>query len=166
MASALSSGITGFTAATLLMMLGQRALKEYEEFREGDHPHLRSLIHGWRPEVEIEETIDSFLVRAALPGVDPSEIKLRARDRDLVIQGERRPTEEEKNYRLRSEFDFGTFYRDVSLPDEIIPEEVEATYDQGILEVVLPKKAGEGSARTIPVKVERHSRHRASVKAG
>jgi HSP20 family protein len=166
MAGALSSGIRGFTAGTILMMLADRALKEYEEFREEGHPEFRSLIRGWRPEVELEETIDSFIVRAALPGVDPSQIKLRIRGKDLIIEGERRATgEEKKNYRLHSEFDFGTFYRNVPLPDEITYEEVDATYDQGILEVVLPKKVSEANTRTIPVKVERHSRHRPSLKA-
>ncbi|BBX73067.1 Hsp20/alpha crystallin family protein [Mycobacterium shinjukuense] len=76
-----------------------------------------------------------YLVRAEIPGVDPTkDIDITVRDGQLTIKAER---SEKKEFDGRSEFTYGTFVRTVSLPAGADEDTIEATYDQGILTVAV-----------------------------
>jgi HSP20 family protein len=84
-----------------------------------------------------EETRDGlYQVRAELPGVDPVEdIEVTVRDGQLTIKAERSQSSESNG---RSEFSYGSFERTVSLPAGADEDDINATYDRGILTVSVP----------------------------
>lgn len=77
-----------------------------------------------------------YEVRAELPGVDPVEdIEVTVRDGQLTIKAERAQTSESNGH---SEFSYGSFARTVPLPAGAEEDEINATYDRGILTVLVP----------------------------
>jgi HSP20 family protein len=90
--------------------------------------------------MDLVETEDHFVLKADLPGVVESDVKVELEDNVLTIAGERRHEEEAKSggyYRL--ERATGVFSRSLTLPEGIDPEAVQASFDKGVLEVRIPK---------------------------
>ena len=97
---------------------------------------------GWTPMVDLVDKKNHFLLRADLPGLRKEEIKISVSDDNLLtISGETKRSEEEKREDYyRCERCYGAFSRTVQLPTDVIPEKVEASLNDGILEVKLPKR--------------------------
>lgn len=95
----------------------------------------------WVPVVDIREDKDKFVLHADLPGVKREDIDVTMEEGVLSIRGERRLEEvkEEGEYK-RIERAHGTFYRRFSLPDTADPDKISARCDEGVLEVVIPKR--------------------------
>ncbi len=105
------------------------------------------LIHG----VRIEEFSDdgSFVIRAELPGMDPEkDIEIRVANELLTIEG-RRQSEHHQGH--RSEFFYGKFSRTLSLPNGCDVDHINATYDNGILEVAMPINHETSQTRRIEI---------------
>jgi HSP20 family protein len=86
--------------------------------------------------LEDESRDGLYLVRAELPGVDPVEdIEVTVRDGQLTIKAERTQTDETTG---RSEFSYGSFARTIELPVGADEDDINATYDRGILTVLVP----------------------------
>ncbi|MDP9373132.1 MAG: Hsp20/alpha crystallin family protein [Chloroflexota bacterium] len=95
---------------------------------------------GWRPHLEVFETGEALVVRAELAGVDEATLDVAVEDRLLQIRGQRRPApSEERRVYHQMDISYGPFVAEVFIPFAIEPERVEATYDGGMLQVVLPK---------------------------
>jgi HSP20 family protein len=97
---------------------------------------LRSFFdnHLLRLEHELKDGI--YEVRAELPGVDPTgDIEVTVRDGQLTIKAERTQTSESNGH---SEFSYGSFMRTVALPAGADEDDINATYDRGILTVSVP----------------------------
>lgn len=90
--------------------------------------------------LDLIEDEDAFTVKASLPGIDPDDVEITLSDNVLTLKGETKAEKdvEEKNYRLR-ERRFGSFARSVSLPVPIDSDNVEATHENGVLTLRLPK---------------------------
>jgi len=89
---------------------------------------------------DISEDEKAIYIEAELPGVKKEEIKLNLEDDVLTISAERKQeTEEKKKNYHRVERIFGNFSRSFRLGDNIDKENIEATYDNGVLNLVLPK---------------------------
>ena len=96
----------------------------------------------WCPAVDIKEEADRFVLYADLPGVDPRDIEVTMEKGVLTIRGERPPaTPEERESFSRLERARGAFYRRFSLPDSTDSEKISARGSNGVLEVVIPKRA-------------------------
>lgn len=95
----------------------------------------------WVPVVDIKEEKDRFVLNADLPGVKREDIDITMEDGVLSIRGDRRLEEvkEEGEYK-RIERAYGTFYRRFSLPDTADPDNISARSEDGVLEVVIPKR--------------------------
>lgn len=95
----------------------------------------------WAPPVDIYETEDKIVLKAELPEVDKKDVDIKVDDNTLTIQGERKFDKETKkeNYH-RIERAYGKFSRSFSLPNTIDKEKIKATYKDGILELIMPKK--------------------------
>jgi HSP20 family protein len=90
--------------------------------------------------MDLVETEDYFVLRADLPGVDENDVKVELEDSVLTISGERRHEQEVKQggyYRI--ERATGNFARQLTLPDGVDADAVEARFDKGVLEVRIPK---------------------------
>ena len=94
----------------------------------------------WTPAVDVFDTKDSIVLKAELPGMKPEDIDIEIDDNVLTIKGERRfkeQVEEGRYYRL--ERSYGHFSRSLTLPQGVRGEQVQAQFDQGVLEVRVPK---------------------------
>jgi len=127
-----------------------------EELREemarlwGQRPLLtpRPLAHlaegGWAPRVDVYQKNGSLMVKAELPGMKKEDIKVEMDDGDLVVSGERRSESEvrEEDY-YRVERAYGSFYRRLQIPFDVTTEQIKANYQDGVLEIEIPRPAQE-----------------------
>jgi HSP20 family molecular chaperone IbpA len=102
-------------------------------------PFSRSLRRGYRPQVDVYRSEDppTLTVQIELPGVDPDDVQLVASPQALLIAGERRRPKDCGHYQ-QLEIDYGPFQRQITLSEDVDPEEANATYERGILTVRLP----------------------------
>lgn len=95
-----------------------------------------------RPNIDVHETEQAYTVTAELPGIDQKDVELNLNDNILTLRGEKRSERvEEDGGRRYSERSFGRFERTIPFPAEVDAEHVEASYENGVLKVVLPKNA-------------------------
>jgi HSP20 family protein len=115
----------------------------------------KSDLAGFTPAVNVYQTRDEVAVEAPLPGVDPDKVEVTVEHDVLTIQGhtEQKTEVDEKSY-YRREVRSGSFYRSVPLPAAVEADKAEATYEQGILKVRIPKTP-EAKPKTIAVKSPR-----------
>ncbi|QDG67335.1 Hsp20/alpha crystallin family protein [Pseudarthrobacter sp. NIBRBAC000502772] len=94
-----------------------------------------------------------MVVRAEIPGVDPDkDVEITMADGFLHIHAERREKEEHKdNGNFRSEFRYGSFSRNIPLPDGVKEADIKASYTNGVLEVRAPLP--DGAEPTTPKKL-------------
>ena len=123
-------------------LFGSRALAREEED-----------VAAFTPKVNTREGEFAYHVDVDLPGVKKEEIKIDVKDNVLSISGERNFKEEvkEEDY-YRVETRFGKFSRSFTLPENIDIENIDASAENGVLEVVIPKLEPKESARKITVK--------------
>ncbi len=90
--------------------------------------------------IDVIDEGDSIKIVADLPGFNKEDIEIWVEDGDLVIKAVRKEEKEEKaeNY-IRRERRFGEVYRKIAIPVEVDVDKIKATYNNGILEIVLPK---------------------------
>ncbi|MEO8961036.1 MAG: Hsp20/alpha crystallin family protein [Ginsengibacter sp.] len=97
------------------------------------------------PMVNISERKDDYLVSIAAPGLKKEDFKIDVEGNRLSISSEKEETreEEEEEKYTRNEYNYSSFERSFTLPDEVNKEKIDARYKNGVLEVVLPKKRSE-----------------------
>lgn len=108
---------------------------------------------AWAPRLDAYERNGELIIKAELPGVDRKDITLSMEDGTVVIQGERKSESEvrEEDYH-RAERAYGSFHRRLALPFEVKPEEVKASFTDGVLEIHIPKPVqAEKQPHKIPV---------------
>jgi len=107
----------------------------------------REGIHALRIEDRIEQ--DRYVLRAELPGIDPDkDVRITVADGVLTISAERKEEVAEKGH---SEFHYGSFTRQVTLPQHAREDDLTATYQDGILAVTVPLEKTAKEPKTIPV---------------
>ncbi len=103
-------------------------------------PRFAGLRHGFRPNVDCFHTDDphTLTIVVELPGVDPRSVQIAAGERALLIAGERtRPRVPGRIYQ-QMEIEYGAFQRQVRLAEDVDPAEASATFENGVLTIVLP----------------------------
>src|SRR5690606_11906793 len=90
----------------------------------------------WSPKVDVRERDEHWLLSVDIPGVAREDIKIDVSDNQLVIAGERHFERDEKSYSERS---YGRFERRFNLPEGVQAQSIEASYDHGVLNIVVPK---------------------------
>jgi HSP20 family protein len=119
--------------------LHRRMDRLFGDFFRGPHVVL------WEPAelgfaLDVYETDDALVVKGALPGVRPDEVDISVTGDVLTIKGETKSEEETKNGSYhRRELRYGAFARSVPLPTRVDHDKAEATFENGILTVTLPK---------------------------
>jgi HSP20 family protein len=95
---------------------------------------------SWGLPLDVIERDDEFIVRASVPGINPDDLEITFTDNTLTIKGEVKSENEVKDarYHMR-ERRYGSFSRTVSLGSRIQGEKIEAKYENGVLELSLPK---------------------------
>ena len=106
------------------------------DFPFSSHSELKN----FRPDVNLSETDNKYVVTAELPGLDEKDVNVELRNGGLIIKGEKKSeNEEKKDGYIYSERSYGSFSRQIPLPDEVDADNVTAKFKKGILEVTLPK---------------------------
>jgi HSP20 family protein len=112
----------------------------FDRFFEGRAPNGGS--RRWIPAMDLVETNDALVLRGDLPGMGEDDVDIEIKDNVLTVSGERKSENEEKGEGYhRVERAFGRFSRSLNLPQGIDAEKVEANFDNGVLEVRIPKPA-------------------------
>lgn len=95
---------------------------------------------NFNPACEVAETDEHYLMSVDLPGMKKEDIKIEMSDNVLTVSGERKRDSSGKTQRFqRYERSYGFFKRSFSLPSSIEADKVEARYEDGVLELYLPK---------------------------
>ena len=111
---------------------------------------------GWpfqvhAPKVDVIDRGGELLVRAEIPGVTKDDLHISLTDQTVTIRGEtHKESKEEKGDYFRREIASGSFQRTLALPCDVAGDQAKATFRDGVLELVLPKKPG-GTTRRLQV---------------
>jgi HSP20 family protein len=92
------------------------------------------------------------VIKADLAGVNPEEVNLEVRGRVLIISGERKARDTEGRVYQQIEIGHGPFAREIQLGTDVVADEAQATYEDGILRVELPLADPRESARQVEIK--------------
>lgn len=125
----------------------RRMARELDRFFE--FPDFEEL-EGYRePLTDVWETEDAVMVTVELPGVNKEDINLNVKGNFLEVKVEKKEEKKEKKEGFRRfERRYQGFYRLIRLPAKVNPQKTEATYNNGILEIKLPKvEEGEKGAQ-------------------
>lgn len=115
---------------------------------------------AWAPAIDVFSREGDLVVRAELPGIDPeNDVEISLQGGFLTIAGERRQEQrsEEGGY-YRAETTYGSFRRQIAVPDGVEAEKIQASYRDGILEVVVPKAVELTQPKRIPVLTGEHQK--------
>jgi HSP20 family protein len=107
------------------------------------------------PAVNISEHKNEYQVALAIPGMKKDDFKIDVDGNMLTISSEKEETKKEEEKRFtRKEYNYSSFSRSFTLPEEINKETIEATYQDGVLNISLPRKeeAKKPAAKQIAVK--------------
>jgi len=109
---------------------------------------------SFAPAIDLYEDENEYVVEAELPGLKQDEIKVSVEDDILTISGEKKREKEVKEGNLyRSERFYGKFERQIVLPQNTEKDNIKASYKNGVLKVVIPKKE-EAKSKRVDIKVE------------
>jgi HSP20 family protein len=127
--------------------LRRRVDRIFEEMGNGSQ-------HDWNLAIDMIERDDHYVLRASVPGLKLDEVKIEVEDDVLTVSAEHEESEEEKKESyVRRERRYGAFTRSITLPKGVTADQVEATCEDGMLEVTFPQpKEEERKAVTITPK--------------
>lgn len=105
------------------------------------------------PSTEVKEDKNSVVVTVELPGLEQDDIDVSVHDQMVTISGEKRQeTEKKEDDYFMTERSYGKFSRSMTLPFQVDPDSVKASYKNGVLSLTIPKPAQpEKQAKRIPV---------------
>lgn len=130
----------GFNFPTFFRADFEPLRMEFEEF-------------GWVPQLEVLQNNGSFIVRADLPGMTKDTVHVEITNDMLTISGERKEEKEDKREGFyRSERNYGSFCRQIPLPEGAKTENAVATFNNGVLEVTIPASKIETPKRKLEIK--------------
>ncbi len=130
-----------------------KELRDFENRFLSRFNEQESNITAFTPKVNTREGEFAYHIDVDLPGVKKDDINIDVRDNVLTISGERnfkKEVKEEDYYKV--ETDFGKFTRSFTLPDNVDIENITATAEDGVLEVVIPKLKKEENVKKIEIK--------------
>lgn len=110
-------------------------------------PYGRGMDTEPRIRMDVSETDQNYVVKADIPGVKKEDIHIAIEGNKVSIQAETKEERDEKEGGnvVRSERYYGRQYRTFSLPQDVDDEKAQASYQDGVLQLTLPKKAGTGA---------------------
>ena len=133
-----------------LLALQERLNRGFETARQTGEEQLGT----WAPAVDIYETEKEIVLKADLPGMNLADVDISLNNNVLSVRGERRFEKEvkEDSYH-RVERAYGNFVRTFTLPNTVNVEQIEASYDAGVLKITMPKRE-EARPKQIKVNVK------------
>jgi len=94
----------------------------------------------WNPAADVIEKESEVIVKCNLPGVDKKDVKIKINPESITIAGElkKEKKQNEENYYVEERV-YGTFSKVIPLPAEVNPEKAKAKFENGVLELTVPK---------------------------
>ena len=129
--------------STALTKVSERMPYVFDDFFK---PWNEWFDNGWSrsmkvPAVNITEEKGQFMVSLAAPGLKKEDFKIDVDGNMLTISSEKEESKEEKDKKFtRKEYNYSSFSRSFTLPEEINQEKIEAKYEDGVLQIVLPRR--------------------------
>jgi HSP20 family protein len=100
----------------------------------------RAMTTAWAPALDISERKDAYLVTVELPGVEVDDLEITLEDGLLTIRGERHFAHDSSEQQFhRVERRYGAFRRSITLPAQVQAEQIEASFENGVLQIMVPK---------------------------
>ena len=123
----------------------------FDRLFDNNSPLTSAQTTTWGLALDVMEKDDEYIVKASVPGINPDDLEITFTDNVLTIKGETQVEDEVKDarYHMR-ERRFGSFTRSISLGSRINSDKIEANYENGVLQLHLPK-AEEVKARRIAI---------------
>jgi HSP20 family protein len=105
--------------------------------------------------LDMIETDDSLVVTAPLPGVKPDDVNITITGNTLTIKGEFKQEQDHKKGNVHfQERRYGAFHRSITLPTDVNTNKIEATFEDGVLKLQIPKTE-EAKPKQIEIKVKK-----------
>ncbi len=121
----------------------RRLEQEFDQFFTGWMPWtggIRSLPAGTFPAINVGSNPDSVTVYVFAPGIHPKSLQVSLQENVLSVIGQRDiPVEQNASYYRQERFG-GSFRRVITLPEDVDPDKVEATYRDGIVQVIVQRR--------------------------
>lgn len=112
--------------------------KPWNDWFSNGFPHLKPVT---MPAVNITDSKDQYQLSVAAPGLKKGDFNIDVDGNMLTISCEKEENKEEKDSRhTRTEYNYQSFSRTFTIPEEVAKDKIEASYEDGILRVALPKK--------------------------
>jgi len=111
------------------------------------------MAEAYVPAMDVYEKNGNLVLKAELAGISPDDVEITIEEGHLIVKGEKKAEKEvkEKDY-YRMERSYGSFYRTMTLPEGVKPEQIHATFKDGVLEISVPKPVEKKSEGTkIPI---------------
>lgn len=129
-----------------------RLRQEFDDLWQKFYNEVPALWNAERTDLrwsfEVDDQPDAYVVKAEAPGFEPADFNVELRGDQLVLRAKKSKEDKSKD---KQSFTSTEFYRAMSIPSFVAADKIEATYDNGILTVTLPKTE-DGKGRKIPVK--------------
>jgi len=142
--------ITGWDPFRDVVALQNRVNSLFREISEGDNPLTTA---SFVPAVDVYEDAKKVVLKLEVPGMEEKDLDIRVENNTLTVKGERKFEKDEKEENFhRIERRYGSFYRAFTLPSTVDTQNVEASYNAGVLKLELNKKP-EAQPKQIKVNV-------------
>jgi HSP20 family protein len=112
---------------------------------------LEDKCHDFRPSCDIIESEDTYKVVLDIPGLSKNEVNVSLKDYVLTVRGERISELEEEEVFRRQERKGGVFSRSFALPQNVVIDDVDASFRTGVLTVSMPKSDSRDDSTNIPI---------------
>ncbi|MFH0924504.1 MAG: Hsp20/alpha crystallin family protein [bacterium] len=138
-----------------LLLIQERMYKVFEDVIAKEKNTGSTNIGTWSPTTDIYETDNNIILKTELPGLTDKDVEIDVIDNYLIIKGERktkRDFEEEVYHCI--ERSFGNFRRTFTLPTLVSKDQITASFNNGVLKLVIPKEDDQGKLHKIKIQVE------------
>jgi HSP20 family protein len=143
--------ITRWDPLREVVALQNRVNSLFRDLNEADAPVAAA---SFAPAVDIYEDAEKIVLKLEVPGIEEKDLDIRVENHTLTVKGERKFEAEEKEQNFhRIERRYGSFFRAFTLPTTVDTENVQASYNAGVLKLELAKKA-EAQPRQIKINVD------------
>jgi HSP20 family protein len=129
---------------TLFGSLQREIDRLFDDFARGALTGVQQGQDRLVPSIDVTETDDQIVVAVEMPGLERKDIDISIDDDVLTIRGEKKIEEEQKDEKKNfhvTERAYGVFYRAIQLPSGVDPSKVQATMQNGVLKITIPKPA-------------------------
>jgi HSP20 family protein len=111
----------------------------FRDLNDGENPLTTA---AFVPAVDVYEDAQKVVLKLEVPGIEEKDLDVRVENNTLTVKGERKFDKEEKEENFhRIERSYGSFFRTFTLPNTVNTENVQASYNAGVLKIELAKKA-------------------------